>query len=71
MELGDDEAKKGDTNGFGKNLNLGIRRECQKLRLLVIFSETDLFQILCMIVEGNKSHNLSMVPYLEKILIWD
>ena len=43
----------------------------QKLGFLDIFSESGhkKFLILCMIIEGNRGHHLSMMPYLGKILI--
>ena len=46
--------------------------KCQKFKFLDIFSETDHYKffIFCMMVEGNRGHHLSVVPYLEKILIW-
>ena len=46
--------------------------KCQKFRFLDIFSETGhlKFLIFCMMVEGNRGHHLSVVPYLGKILIW-
>ena len=50
----------------------GLRRiNCQKLGFLDIFSETGhyKFLIFCMMVESNRAHHLSMVPYLGKILI--
>ena len=47
--------------------------KCNKFGFLDIFSETarSKFLIFCMMVEGNKAHLLSMVPYLGKIFIWD
>ena len=52
---------------FRKNLNLGIK--CRKLRFLDIFSIKS-FKFFCMMVEGNRGHHMSVVPYLKKILIW-
>ena len=41
--------------------------------LIDIFSETGhlKFLVFCMMVEGNKAHHISVVPYVGKILIWD
>ena len=46
--------------------------KCQKLGFLDILTETGhyKFLIFCMMVECNRGHHLSVVPYLEKILIW-
>ena len=55
-----------------KNLIRGLRGiKCQRFGFLDIFSETvhQKFLIFCMMVEGNRGHHLSVVPYLEKILI--
>ena len=40
---------------------------------LEIFSKTahQMFLIVCMMIDGNRVHHLSVVPYLEKILIQD
>ena len=57
---------------LGKILIWGLRGiKCKKLRFLDIFSDTvhSMFLIFCMIVEGNRWHHLSVVPYLGKILI--
>ena len=57
---------------LGKILIRGLRGiKCQKLWILDIFSETghQKFLIFCMMVEGNRGHHLSVVPYLGKILI--
>ena len=55
---------------FDKDFNQGIK--CLKFRFWDIFSETGhyKFLIFCMMVECNRGHHLSVVPYLEKILIW-
>ena len=58
---------------FGKILIRRLREiKCQKYRFLDIFSETGhyKFLIFCMMVECSRGHHLSLVPYLEKILIW-
>ena len=58
---------------LGKILIRGLRGiKCQKFRFLDIFSETGhyKFLIFCMMVECNRGHHLSVVPYLKKILIW-
>ena len=58
---------------LGKILIWGLRGiKCQKFGFLDIFSETVhyKFLIFCMMVEGNRGYYLSVVPYLEKILIW-
>ena len=46
--------------------------KCQKCGFLDIFSETchSKFLIFCMMIEVNRGHHLSLVPYLGKILIW-
>ena len=46
--------------------------KCQKFRFFDIFSETSYYKFLIffMMVECNRGHHLSVVPYLEKILIW-
>ena len=48
------------------------RLQCQKCGFFDIFLETGhlKFLIFCMMVEGNRGHHLSVVPYLGKILIW-
>ena len=45
--------------------------KCQKFGFLGIFLETGhlMFLIFCMMVESNGEHYLSVLPYLEKILI--
>ena len=47
--------------------------KCQKFGFLDIVWETghEKFLIFCMMVEGNRGHHLSVMPYLGKILIWD
>ena len=58
---------------LGKILIWGLMGiKSQKFRFLDIFSETGhyKFLIFCMMVECNRGHHLSVVPYLEKILIW-
>ena len=58
---------------LGKILIQGLRGiKCQKFGFLDIFSETGhyKFLIFCMVVEGNRGHHLSVMPYLGKILIW-
>ena len=50
-----------------KILIWGLRGiKCQKFRFLDIFSQTghQKFLIFCMMVEGNRGHHLSVVPYL-------
>ena len=57
---------------LGKILIWGLRgTKCQKLGFFDIFSETghSKFLIFCMMVEGNRGHHFSAVPYLGKILI--
>ena len=57
---------------LGKILIRGLRGiKCQKFGFLDIFSETghQKFLIFCMMVDGNRGHHLSVVPYLRKILI--
>ena len=57
---------------FGKILIWGLGGiKCQKLGFLDIFSERghQKFLFFCMMVEGNRRHHLSVVPYLGKILI--
>ena len=59
---------------LGKILIRGLRGiKCQKFGFWGFFSKTchQKFQTFCMMVEGNRAHYLSMVPYLGKILIWD
>ena len=58
---------------LGKILIRGLRGiKCPKFRFFDIFSETGYYKFLifCMMVECNRGHHLSVVPYLEKILIW-
>ena len=58
---------------LGKILIWGLRGiKCQKFRFFDIFLETGhyKFLIFCMVVEGNRGHHLSVVPYLGNILIW-
>ena len=57
---------------LGKILIWGLRGiKCQKFRFLDIFSETGHYKFLsfCTMVEGNRGHHLSVMPYLGKILI--
>ena len=57
---------------LGKILIRGLRGiKCPKFGFLDIFSETGHFKFLifCMMVEGNRGHHLSVMPYLGKILI--
>ena len=57
---------------LGKILIWGLRGiKCRKFRFLDIFSENghEKFLIFCMMLEGNRGHHLSVVPYLGKILI--
>ena len=59
---------------LGKILIRGLRGiKCQKFGFFDILLETahQNFLIFCMMVEGNRGHHLSMVPYLGKILILD
>ena len=58
---------------LGKILIQGLRGiKCPKFRFFDIFSETAYYKFLifCMMVECNRGHHLSVVPYLGKILIW-
>ena len=57
-----------------KILTWGLRGiKYQKLGFFDIFSKSCQlkFLILIMMVEGNRGHHLSVMPYLGKILIWD
>ena len=59
---------------LGERLLLGSRGlKCNKFGFLDIFSETarSKFLIFCMMVEGNKAHHLSVMPFLGKILTQD
>ena len=59
---------------FEKNLNLGIKGDyVSKIVVLEIFQKLVIKSFLIFLheLEGNKMHHLSMVGYLDKILIRD
>ena len=73
MKLGVNKVKKSDKPGILKKVIPGIKGDyVSKIVFWDIFSDTShyKFLIFCMMVEGNRTHHLSVTPYFGEILIW-